>query len=32
MAEFARVRELLRAKGVSFSYEDIISARDEGRR
>lgn len=32
MAEFIRVRETLRAKGVSFSTEDIISARDEGRR
>ena len=32
MAEFIRVREKLRAEGVSFSIDDIISARDEGRR
>lgn len=32
MAEFLRVREMLRAKGVSFSVDDILSARDEGRR
>jgi len=32
LAEFERIREMLRAKGVSFSVEDIISARDEGRR
>lgn len=32
MAEFLRVREMLRDQGVSFSIEDIISARDEGRR
>ncbi len=32
MAEFARVREMLRAEGVSFTVEDILSARDEGRR
>lgn len=31
MAEFTRVREKLRAEGVSFSIDDIISARDEGR-
>ncbi len=31
-AEFVRVREKLRAEGVSFSIDDIISARDEGRR
>ncbi|AOO83097.1 type II toxin-antitoxin system Phd/YefM family antitoxin [Bosea vaviloviae] len=32
MAEFARVREMLRAEGVSFTVDDILSARDEGRR
>lgn len=32
LAAIARVRERLRAKGVSFSLEDIVSARDEGRR
>lgn len=32
MAEFVRVREMLRAKGVSFSAEEIIELRDMGRR
>lgn len=32
LSEFRRVREMLRAKGVSFSVDDILSARDEGRR
>ena len=32
LAEMERVREMLRARGVSFSYDDIVSARDEGRR
>lgn len=32
MAEFARVREMLRAKGVSFSADEIIELRDMGRR
>jgi len=32
MAEFLRVREMLRAKGVSFSVDDILSARNGGRR
>lgn len=32
LAEFRRVREMLRVKGVSFSVDDILSARDEGRR
>lgn len=32
LARFDAVREQLRRKGVSFSFEDVISARDEGRR
>lgn len=32
MAEFARVREMLRAQGVSFSAGEIIELRDMGRR
>lgn len=31
-ADIRRVREMLRAQGVSFTLDDIISARDEGRR
>lgn len=31
-AEFERVREMLRREGVSFTVEDIISAKNEGRR
>jgi prevent-host-death family protein len=32
LARIMALREHFRAKGVSFSVEDIISARDEGRR
>lgn len=32
LARIAALREHLRASGVSFTLEDIISARDEGRR
>lgn len=32
LAAIACVRERLRANGVNFSFEDIVSARDEGRR
>lgn len=32
MARFDAVRERLRRKGVSFSFEDAVTARDEGRR
>lgn len=31
-AEFARIRERLRAEGVSFTREEIIELRDKGRR
>ncbi len=32
LGEIKRVREMLRVEGVHFTYEDIVSARDEGRR
>jgi prevent-host-death family protein len=32
LARFDAVRERLRRQGVSFSFEDVVSARDEGRR
>lgn len=32
LADIKRVREMLRAQGVHFTVDDIISARDEGRR
>jgi prevent-host-death family protein len=32
VARFNAVREQLRREGVSFTIEDVISARDEGRR
>jgi prevent-host-death family protein len=31
-AEFARVREMLRAEGVTFTHDEIIELRDLGRR
>ncbi len=32
LARLDAVREKLRRQGVSFSFEDVVSARDEGRR
>jgi prevent-host-death family protein len=32
MSEFARVREMLRAEGVTFTHDEIIELKDLGRR
>jgi prevent-host-death family protein len=32
MAEFMRVREMLRAEGVTFTHDEIVELRDLGRR